>query len=91
MKHLEIRSFEFDNNVTVTVKFDYDKDEVSIVNRTGNGENFMPRNYVFSKRGPDKMTKWIEVLEALLTTVKGAREEMLQHIASRPKSDLGNS
>ena len=78
MKHLEIKTIET-NGVKVIVKIDYDKGEISLVDKQSvqaNEIRFVGKQWVFSNRTIDFMDGWINIFEAMTEAVKVAKKEL---------------
>ncbi len=88
MKHLEIRTIEH-KGIKVTIKIDYDKKEVSLVERGARGY-WDTKAWHFGGRGLEYMNPWLNILEAMAVAIKEGKKE-LEHILaedSKFKADM---
>ncbi len=82
MKNLEIKTIEH-KDIKVTVKIDFDKGEVSLV------ESFMgdfePKKWVFATRGLEYMNGWIDIIDSMKFAVQYAKKELESDLAEKSK------
>lgn len=60
------------NGIGVTVKIDFDNNQVSLVERVDN--TFKPKQFIFHKRGLDYMNGWFNILDAMQAAVIEAQQ-----------------
>lgn len=75
-KHLEIKTY-IHKDVSVAVKIDYDKKEISLM-EGGNLANH--KQWIFSKRGLEFMQGWQNILDAMKFAIKEATKELKAHV-----------
>lgn len=78
MKHFEIITIEH-RNVGVDIKVDYDRGELSLVERWGT--EWRPKSWMFSGRTVDYLNSWQVILEAMQKAVKEGKRLLEQDLA----------
>lgn len=71
---LSIREYSFDDGTKLTVKIDFAKNEVSLVERNGN--EYRDKNWLFAGRGLEYMNGWLNILSAMQYVIKEAQKEL---------------
>ena len=80
MKHLEIKTIET-NGIKVMVKIDYDKGEISLVEKNPSDNKFHEvkfesKRWIFANRTIDYMDSWVNIFEAMAEAVKVAKKQL---------------
>ena len=70
------------NDITVTVKIDYTKGKISLVD--GNREKH--QEFIFANRGIEYMQGWLNILEAMQEAIKDARKRLEDELEERSKT-----
>lgn len=88
-KHIEIKTYEY-GDVRVMVNINYDKQEISLIERDPNGPGllspiFKDKHYVFVKRGLEYMNGWRNVLTAMNYAIDEAEKELKDYIKLKEK------
>lgn len=89
MKHLEIKTIAH-KGVHVSVKIDYDKKQISLVEKQANG-SYLQKSWCFYNREIEYMNGWIIVLEAMQVAVKEAKKELEDYLDKRTKQLMKES
>lgn len=74
MKNLEIRTVE-KFGIKITLKIDYDRGKVSMVERNADG-TFVPKRWTFADRELEYMGGWMQILHAMQFAVDEATKEL---------------
>lgn len=78
---LSIREYSFDDGTKLTVKIDFAKNEVSLVERNGN--EYHDKKWLFAKRGAEYMNGWLNILSAMQYVIKESQKELEEHQQDR--------
>jgi hypothetical protein len=73
-KHLEIKTYHA-YDVNVTVKIDYDKSEISLIEHI----TYADKKWLFSSRGLEYMNGWLNVLESMKYAITEAKNELKKY------------
>lgn len=84
MKNLEIKTIEH-NGIKVSVKIDYDKQTISLVERK-NGGAYQDKAWYFSGRGVEYMKGWSDILEAMNYAAQYGKEQLKEHLELSQKN-----
>lgn len=74
---LEIFEYNSKNNIAVTVKIDYNRGKISLVEQ--DGEEYKPKKYVFAERRFEFMGSWMLILQAMTDAVDIATKKLEQY------------
>lgn len=83
-KHIEIVTFE-EQAVKVSVKIDYDKREISLVD-----QNFTDKKWIFAGRGLQYMQGWKDILKSMEYSIDKATA-LLQAENDRKNDEIINN
>ena len=89
IKHIEIKTIEH-NGINVTVKINYDKREISIIERNGYGSinnAWKDKHYVFAGRGLEYMNGWKDILDSVKFAIDEASKELSLYIKEKDKEN----
>lgn len=86
MKHIEIKTIET-KGIKIGVKINYDKGEVSLVERNGcfRASDWKDKHFIFAGRGLEYMNGWLVVLEAMQVAIKEAKKDLEHDLAEKSK------
>ncbi len=83
MKHLEVKTIEH-KGIKVTVMIDYDKGEVSFVEKQSyNSSGFQKKQWIFANRGLEYMKGWLDIIEAMQFAVKECQKALEANLAEK--------
>jgi len=88
IKHIEIKTIEKDG-VKVSVKINYDKSEISLVEKNGYGamSDWKDKHYIFANRGLGYMSSWISVVDAVKFAIDEASKELSLYVKEKEKEN----
>jgi hypothetical protein len=81
MKNLEIRTITH-KGIAVSIKIDYDKGEVSLVDQL---DNYKGKKWLFTKRGLEYMNGWLNVLSAMTFAVEEGKKELEANLGEKSR------
>lgn len=79
-KHLEIKTVEH-KGISITVKIDYDKGDVSLVESVVGG--YGKKEFVFADRGLEYIQGWLNILDAMKHSVETAKKDLEADLAEK--------
>jgi len=84
MKNFEIKTIEHDG-IKVAVQINYDKAEVTLVERQGEYNEFpyKAKQFLFKNRGLEYMDAWVKILEAMSIAVKECKSLLEKDLAEK--------
>ena len=80
-KHTEIITVEH-KGIAVTLHIDYDKGELSLVERNGfNGSGFLKKQWIFANRTLDYMKGWLDIIDAMKYAIEYGKKQLEHDLA----------
>jgi hypothetical protein len=80
-KNLEIRTITH-KGIAVSIKIDYDKGEVSLVDQK---DNYKGKQWLFTQRGLEYMNGWLDVLSAMTFAVEEGKKELEANLGEKSR------
>ena len=65
------------NNIGITVKIDYQKNRISVIEPN---QNYNSKKFIFAERGIEYINGWLNILEAIKEAIKFAKDKMEKHL-----------
>lgn len=91
MKHIEIKTITH-NNIGITVKINYDKQEISIVERKQKSglsvHTWQDKHFIFSGRSIGYVKGWGNILDAIKNAMETAHKELKEFVDKKEKENL---
>ncbi len=65
------------NNIGITVKIDYQKNRISVIEPN---QNYNSKKFIFAERGIEYINGWLNILDAIKEAIKFANDKMEKHL-----------
>lgn len=79
----EIKMYTF-NGINITIHIDFYNNKISIIKENGQGK-YLPKDFIFAERGVEYMNGWVNILDAMKSAIKKAKEEYEYELAETSK------
>jgi hypothetical protein len=91
IKHLEIKTYEY-CGINVTVKIDYHKKQISLVEADKNHQTYNNRAYYFAGRELLEYIKgWKDILEAMKYAMEESAKELKEYLDLKEKERMDDT